>query len=85
MATLAKLLDRAAGDSAEHRAIREEIRRREINSAADTETYLLFTTEEWSGTRFPVAVQPQRICHDTLPWCISIPQPGNSCLDSLGK
>jgi hypothetical protein len=50
MATLAKLLDRAARDSAEHRAIQEELRRREINSAPDTETHLLFTAEEWSRT-----------------------------------
>jgi hypothetical protein len=52
---LSKLLNRAAGDSAIHRAIREEIRRRElrrwaINSAPDTETHLLFTAEEWSRT-----------------------------------
>jgi hypothetical protein len=50
MATLAKLLDRAAGGSAEHRAIQEELRRRAINSAPDTETHLLFTAEEWSRT-----------------------------------
>ena len=50
MATLAKLLDPAACDSAEHRAIQEELRRREINSAPDTETCLLFTAEEWSRT-----------------------------------
>jgi hypothetical protein len=40
----------AAGDSAEHRAIQEELRRREINSALDTETCLLFTAEQWSRT-----------------------------------
>ena len=47
---LALLLNSAPGDSAEHRAIRAEVRRREINSAPDTETHLLFTAEEWSRT-----------------------------------
>ena len=47
---LSGLLNRAAGDSAEHRAIQEELRRRAINSAPDTETHLLFTAEEWSRT-----------------------------------
>ena len=45
MATLAKLLNRAAGGSAEHRAIREELRRREV-AKHDSRTALLFTGEE---------------------------------------
>ena len=45
VATLAKLLNRAAGGSAEHRAIREELRRREV-AKHDARTALLFTGEE---------------------------------------
>ena len=45
IATLAKLLNRAAGGSAEHRAIREELRRREV-AKHDARTALLFTGEE---------------------------------------
>jgi hypothetical protein len=47
---LGRLLSRAAGGSAIHKAIRDEIRRREVNKAPDTEMCLLFTTEEWSKT-----------------------------------
>jgi hypothetical protein len=50
MATLAKLLNWTAGDSAEHRAIQEELRGRAINNAPDTATHLRFTAEEWSRT-----------------------------------
>ena len=45
MATLAKLLGRAAGGSAEHCAVQEELRRREV-AKRDARTALLFTGEE---------------------------------------
>ena len=71
---LGRLLSRAADGSAIHKAIWDEIRRREVNKAPDTEMCLLFTTEEWSKTSsvLPVPLGSERAsplrtgaCHST--------------------
>lgn len=43
-----RLLSRAAGGSAIHKTIQDEIRRREVNKASDTAMCLLFTREEFA-------------------------------------
>jgi hypothetical protein len=50
-ATLAKLLDRAAAGSAQHRAIQEELHQRDLAQVKDTQTILLFTGKEWESTK----------------------------------
>jgi hypothetical protein len=50
IAALAKLLNKAACGSAEQRVIRDELRRREIESKPNTEQPVIFTATEWAQT-----------------------------------